>query len=60
MAPKRPAKRRGGDEDDGGGRPIKRAPKGKKIPTYDTYDEALDGTSSTHLILLGRPGPDLQ
>ena len=45
MAPKRPTKRRGGDDDDGG-RPNKKAGKGKKVPTYDTYDEALDGTSS--------------
>jgi hypothetical protein len=45
MPPKRPVKRRGGDEEDGG-RPNKRPGKGKKVPTYDTNDEALDGTSS--------------
>lgn len=41
MPLKRPAKR-GGDEDDG--RAAKRAGKKHKEPTYDTYDEALDGT----------------
>lgn len=41
MAPKRPAKRRGDDED---GRPAKKGgKKGKQEPTYDTYDECLDG-----------------
>lgn len=40
MAPKRPSKRRGEDED---GRPAKKGGKGRKEPTYDTYDECLDG-----------------
>jgi hypothetical protein len=43
MAPKRPAKRRGDQED---ARPAKKGGKGKKEPTYDTYDECLDGTSA--------------
>lgn len=53
MAPKRPTKRRGGDDDDDGGRPNKKAGKGKKVQTYDTYDEALDGTSSHPVLSLG-------
>jgi hypothetical protein len=44
MPPKRPSKRRGEDED---ARPAKKGGKKSKEPTYDTYDECLDGESSS-------------
>jgi hypothetical protein len=43
MPPKRPSKRRGDEEDS---RPSKKGGKKNKEPTYDTYDECLDGESS--------------
>jgi hypothetical protein len=43
MPPKRPSKRRGDEEDS---RPSKKGGKKSKEPTYDTYDECLDGESS--------------
>jgi hypothetical protein len=42
MPPKRPSKRRGDEEDS---RPSKKGGKKNKEPTYDTYDECLDGES---------------
>jgi hypothetical protein len=50
MPPKRPSKRRGDEEDS---RPSKKGGKKNKEPTYDTYDECLDGESSP-LFLAGR------
>lgn len=47
MPPKRPSKRRGDEEDN---RPSKKGGKKNKEPTYDTYDECLDGESSRPIL----------
>jgi len=46
MTSKRPFKRRPEDDDRSPARGAKRAGKNKREQTYDTYDEAMDGTSS--------------
>jgi hypothetical protein len=49
MAPRLPQKRRAGDEDSPA-RNNKRGGKNKREVTYDTYEEAMDGTSVSHIL----------